>query len=105
MKKFFLFCIILNSMSIKSQYFSNGTGGGDWHTASSWSPNGIPGSSDNVTIQSGDVITKATNNYASCKNLLVEFGAEIDLSNSAYELRVSSSLSFTNNGTIKNGWV
>ena len=105
MKKFLLSLIIMNSILIKSQYISNGTGGGDWHTASSWSPNGIPASTDNVTIQSGDVITKATNNYASCKNLIVEFGAEIDLSNSGYELRVSSSSSITNNGTISNGWI
>ncbi|HUI29608.1 MAG TPA: T9SS type A sorting domain-containing protein [Candidatus Acidoferrales bacterium] len=38
---------------------SNNTGGGDWNTASTWNPSGVPGASDNVEILGGDNVTMA----------------------------------------------
>jgi len=31
-------------------YTSNGTGGGDWGLTSTWSPSGVPGATDTVTL-------------------------------------------------------
>ena len=38
---------------------SNGTGGGDWNTAGTWSPSGVPTSTDNVKILGNDIVTTA----------------------------------------------
>jgi hypothetical protein len=38
---------------------SNGTGGGDWNTASTWNPVGVPANGDSVTILSGDIVSVA----------------------------------------------
>ncbi|SFI09405.1 beta strand repeat-containing protein [Halpernia frigidisoli] len=39
---------------------SNGTGGGDWNSPSTWIGGVIPSSTDNVTISSGDVVFTST---------------------------------------------
>jgi fibronectin-binding autotransporter adhesin len=41
----------------QTAYQSNGTGGGDWANATSWSPSGVPGALDTVTIIASDTIT------------------------------------------------
>ncbi|MES2774926.1 MAG: fibronectin type III domain-containing protein [Bacteroidota bacterium] len=36
---------------------SNGTGGGNWSNAATWSTGSVPGNADNVTIKDGDLVT------------------------------------------------
>ncbi len=50
--------------------FSTGTG--NWNTAASWTPAGVPTASDNVTIKNGHTITINTN--AVCNNLTIGEG-------------------------------
>lgn len=45
---------------------------GNWNTAGTWSPSGVPTSSDNVTIANGHTVT--INSNAACNNLTVGQG-------------------------------
>ena len=47
-------------------YVSAGVGPADWHTATSWTPNGIPAINDDVTILAGHEITISARPY--CKD-------------------------------------
>ncbi|MEK6945599.1 MAG: dockerin type I domain-containing protein [Nanoarchaeota archaeon] len=51
---FVLFLFFMNGISAVA-YSSAATG--NWNTATTWSPNGIPGNGDSVTINSGNTIT------------------------------------------------
>ncbi|MFL5763719.1 MAG: T9SS type A sorting domain-containing protein [Bacteroidia bacterium] len=55
--------------AIGVNYVPAAAGSADWNTSSSWSPAGIPGASDNVTITAGSTITLAA--AANCNNLTV----------------------------------
>ncbi|MBL7885081.1 MAG: hypothetical protein JNL69_13490, partial [Bacteroidia bacterium] len=57
--------------SFSVNYVSSGVGPANWATASSWTPSGVPGVADNVTIQAGHTITVGTAT-ANCANLVVD---------------------------------
>jgi hypothetical protein len=66
-----LTALLLGSFSgFSINYVSAGPGPADWNTATSWSPNGIPTSVDNVTILAGHTINFATLGKT-CKDLTV----------------------------------
>ncbi|HKR64489.1 MAG TPA: hypothetical protein VJZ00_12225, partial [Thermoanaerobaculia bacterium] len=48
--------LLVASAAHATSYTSNNTGGGDWSTASTWSPNGIPTTGDDVTIIGSDIV-------------------------------------------------
>ena len=50
---FFLSFLVLSEKGFSTSYTWTGTTSTAWGTSTNWSPNGIPGSSDNVTIVSG----------------------------------------------------
>ncbi|OSZ80583.1 hypothetical protein CAP36_04850 [Chitinophagaceae bacterium IBVUCB2] len=52
---------------------SNGTGGGQWYSTSTWAGGVVPTASDNVTIKNGDVVE--IDNNASAYNLTIGEGA------------------------------
>jgi len=54
--------IIVLLSSYATNYTSNGTG--NWNAAGSWTPAGIPGAGDNVTINAGNTITLNFNNQS-----------------------------------------
>ncbi|WP_372776780.1 HYR domain-containing protein, partial [Mangrovibacterium sp.] len=72
--------------------------GGDWNTAATWNPDGVPTSTTDIIIPNG--YTVYINSDAVCKNLTIELGGTL-VFNSANTLTVSGN--FTNNGTFTKG--
>ena len=93
MKKnlFFIFFIVLCSTSFKGfatdQTFT-GTDG-DWHTASNWSPSGVPGNTDRAFIPAGISVTVSSD---------TEVGA-INVDGTDAQLAVNSGVTLTISGT------
>ncbi|MHA7102508.1 T9SS type A sorting domain-containing protein [Roseivirga pacifica] len=90
---FILLCLHLNA---QTTYTSNGVGGGDWDTNTTWSPVGIPGSSDEVIIADGDVVSvtganksisslaiQGTGNLNFLSNLNVNVSGDLTMSGSS----------------------
>lgn len=63
-------CLIATVSLYAVNYTSAGAGPADWHTSTSWIPNGVPTASDNVTISSGHTVTIAA--IGKCLNLTVD---------------------------------
>ncbi len=57
MKKVVVFALFLFFINGISAVAYSSTATGNWNTATIWSPNGIPGNGDTVTINSGNTIT------------------------------------------------
>ena len=70
---------------------SNGLGGGDWNTASSWDCDCVPASTDNVRILSFDKITYTSSSDFTTANFII---------NSSAELVINTSADFSVNGNI-----
>ena len=58
----FFLCLLIPSFSWAIAYTSNGTGGGNWSTVTTWAPNGNPASGDTAIILAGDTVTIDGNN-------------------------------------------
>ncbi len=78
---------------------SKGTGGA-WNNTSTWSPEAIPGASDDVTISSGDVVTVSSTQ--SCKTITVENGATLKILSGA-DLSTSSTVTVKGTLTMEAG--
>ncbi len=66
-----LFCF--STLGFSTTITSNGTGGGDWGSASTWSPS-VPDCGDTVMILTGDVVTiEVQQDYSSCTEPLIIF--------------------------------
>ncbi len=65
----FILFLSLNTFS-QTSYVSAGAGPAAWNVATSWTPNGIPGTNDDVTISAGHTITIPSLQY--CNNLTVD---------------------------------
>src|ERR1051325_6487053 len=76
-------------------YVSNGSG--NWNNTATWSPAGVPGANDDVTIQNSDLVTLTENE--ACKNITIAGTSELKLN--SYTLDVSGI--FTNNATFTAG--
>ena len=59
-------------MFLSNTTYSNGTGGGNWTLAGSWT-NGVPGNNDVAIIRSGDIITMNANTRV-CSDLTIRSG-------------------------------
>lgn len=95
----FLSLILLPSLAISgTSYTWNGGTDSDWATSSNWTPNGVPGSSDDV------IVVSATNDLELDQNRTVnEFrinSGTFDLN--GYELTMNGDAAFIS-GTITNG--
>ncbi|MBL7890357.1 MAG: hypothetical protein JNL24_12435, partial [Bacteroidia bacterium] len=66
-----LVLLLSTTSTFAISYFSAGAGPADWNTATSWTPNGIPGQNDDVTISAGHTINFATN-ASKCRNLTID---------------------------------
>ena len=74
---------------------------GNWNTASSWTPSGVPTSSDNVTIRNGHTIT--INSNADCNHLTVGSGGGnlvIGNSNTSRTININGNIDITNTGNF-----
>ena len=64
-------------MFLSNTTYSNGTGGGNWTLAGSWT-NGVPGNNDVAIIRSGDIITMNANTRV-CSDLTIRSGGTLNL--------------------------
>ncbi|MBL4578796.1 MAG: hypothetical protein JKX74_10005, partial [Flavobacteriales bacterium] len=70
MKKYILLFITITAFSFSTMAVNrNSTGSANWDVAGTWSPSGIPTSSDNVTILEGHQVTIPSGITAYCDNL------------------------------------
>ncbi|HEY5368871.1 MAG TPA: T9SS type A sorting domain-containing protein [Hanamia sp.] len=102
MKKILLFiCVFICIRAAKAQisYTWNGSVSSAATVAANWSPNGIPGPTDNATIVTGSNIC-ALNINASIANLTVTSGT-LDLGGNT--LTISGSNAIFTSGTVQNG--
>lgn len=94
MKKILLLAIMFVSVQIFSQTSYNSATNGDWDSSFTWTPNGVPGADDSVTIDHDITITDAR----SCASLSIPFTDPVNT------LTISgSSASLTVSGTTTNG--
>jgi len=64
---------------------------GDWNTAGTWSPSGVPASTDDVTIRATDSITVSATPASAVNSILINGGGRIQLTiNSGVTLTVMS---------------
>ena len=71
---FFLAIIIvlIPKLHFSTIITSNGIGGGDWDTSSSWIPSGVPVCVDTISILAGDIITiSSQQDYEACPPMLI----------------------------------
>jgi len=102
MKKILLLiCVFIFIQTTKAQisYTWNGSVSSASTVAANWSPNGIPGPTDNATIVTGSNIC-ALNVNASIGNLTVTSGT-LDLG--GYTLTINGSNAIFTSGTVQNG--
>ncbi|MEP7171472.1 MAG: hypothetical protein ABI855_19030, partial [Bacteroidota bacterium] len=89
----------LNKQSLAGvSYTWTGTANTNWSNSSNWSPSGIPGAGDNVTIAGGANTIALTANIT-INNITVNTGASINLH--GFTLTSAGTSAF-NNGTISN---
>ena len=88
-----LSALLLTSNLFATDYTANRTG--NWNSSTYWTPNGIPSSSDNVTIPSGITIT--INSTYSCNNVTINSGGILK---SAAGVSFTVKGNFTNSGTF-----
>jgi len=81
-KKLFIFIFIFSTLNLYATDYTS-TGSGNWSNNSSWSPSGVPGAGDNVTVASGHTIT-------------------IDQDISINNLTVNGTLVIGNDATVRN---
>ena len=94
MKKILFLVIMFVSVQIFSQISYSSATDGDWDSSFTWSPNGVPGADDSVTIDHDITITDAR----SCASLSIPFTDPVNT------LTISgSSASLTVSGTTTNG--
>ncbi len=78
---------------------SNGTGGGNWNTTTTWVGGVVPTNVHNATIVGGDIVTIDAN--ASCANLNVNGTLYIGNNNQARTVTVNGDINVTNTGTLQ----
>lgn len=90
MKKLVLFILlIISNICYSINYISNASG--DWSTPSIWTPNGIPGSGDNVTITNSVTIIRTGNldmgiAWSTAMSLTVNLGGILTINGNLTEL-------------------
>ncbi|MCG3165591.1 MAG: hypothetical protein POELPBGB_01359 [Bacteroidia bacterium] len=93
-----LFCVCYSFFTFGTSYTWTGTTSTAWGTNTNWSPNGIPGASDNVTIVSASN-NPTYNGVAGVTNITMTSGT---LNLGGYTMNVSGTGTF-NGGTVTNG--
>lgn len=93
-----LACIIFNSSTFASNYTWTGTTNTTWGTSTNWSPNGLPGSSDTININTTTNSLTLTS-HQTIKRLVINSGV-LNLGGDTLTISTSTGL---NGGTINNG--
>jgi len=98
MKVFIIYLLLLHSAISAFAITKTSTGTGNWGTAGTWSPSGVPANGDDVIIVSGHIVTLNTNT-----NTLLSLSVNGTLSlgdNTARTITVSGSVTVSSTGTI-----
>ena len=66
---FAVICLVLATDAFATDIYWTNTAGGNWNVAANWSPNILPGSSDNAFIVSNGTYTVTLNASATVQNL------------------------------------
>lgn len=103
MKRSILLCgfFVFAAQALRAQtnYTWNGSSSTSWNTATNWTPNGIPGAADNVTIVTGSNSCKMGAS-AAINNLTVTSGT-LDMNGGT--LTVNGTTAQFTTGTVQNG--
>lgn len=88
-----------NASSVLGATTKTSAASGDWNTAATWSPSGVPTCSDVVVIASGHVVTNASTSSAS--SVTISSGGTLVNSSSTLTVGCTENKSFfINNGTL-----
>lgn len=90
-----------------AQVLSNGTGGGDWDSAATWSGGSVPTNSQGWIVQAGDTVTAGSGvNHAGIKNSTVLGTLNVN-AGASIRVHLLNSSTTTGNGTINltGGWL
>ena len=80
MKKILFTLALLLTISLTYGRTLTSNGNGDWDIASSWTPAFVPGSSDTIIVQTGDIIT-VTCNCGTYTNVLLQVYGTLEFNN------------------------
>ena len=80
-----------------SETFTNGSGDGQWGTASNWASGSVPTTSTNVTISSGQTLLIENSTAAAARTVTVDNGGSLTIAKNS-DLTLSGN--FINNGTV-----
>ncbi|MBS1664235.1 MAG: T9SS type A sorting domain-containing protein [Bacteroidetes bacterium] len=94
-----LFLAFSQDTKAQTNYTWNGSTSTDWNTAANWTPNGIPGAADNITIVTG-ANTCLLNANAGISNFKLTSGT-FDLG--GYTLTINGATATFSTGTVQNG--
>ena len=102
MKPFLLFvalCLLTHTSRSQTSYTWNGSVSASWNTANNWTPNGIPGAADNITIvTAGNACLLSAN--TTITNFKLTSGV-LDLGGSTLTIAGANAVFTT--GTVQNG--
>ena len=85
---FFLLIILSRNLLMAQTSYTSNVSNGDWDVAGSWTPAGVPGAADNVTILAGDtinIISKEQVDDIVINGVLNHFGKSLTV-NGNYEI-------------------
>lgn len=91
--------LLVQSARTQTSYTWNGSVSTDWNTAGNWTPNGIPGAADNVTIVTGSNTCQVTGS-PTISNFILTSGT-LDLGGGTFTV-AGATATFTK-GTVQNG--
>lgn len=95
-----LFIFVFTSQTFATSYTWNGGTSSDWGTSTNWTPNGVPGASDDVVIVSAGS-SPVYDGVAGATNFTITSGT-LDLN--GYTISITGTAAF-NSGIINNGTV
>lgn len=96
-----LLLICTQAVNAQTSYTWNGSTSTNWNTATNWTPNGIPGTTDNITIVTGSN-TCLLNANATIANIKLTSGT-LDLG--GFTLTAGGTTATFTTGTIQNGTI
>jgi uncharacterized repeat protein (TIGR01451 family) len=93
-------CLVVSPAMFATSYNSNGVGGGNWNNSATWSPSGIPGPGDDVTIIGSDTVLVTDTQTATSvtlvsgngsRTLRINTGGDLTLTGTGTALQINSS--------------
>ncbi len=98
--KFLLTALISISLYTTSMAVTRVAVGGNWNSASSWVPSGVPASGDSLVIPASVIIRLTSNIGSTSLNLRVNIAETLNFDNGKLEISASSLIYLQNTGSI-----